>query len=347
MSRPLHRPLTSCALVGALAVLLVAPGAGPAAAAVSCTDLSAPVLHRVKPGGPGLLTLWSGEADKAVRYGFTDDRGTAFRASPAAAAGLVGVHRLYARATGDFVYSVDAAEVRDAVADGYADEGVRFHVSATSGSCLVPVERWTQGGRHRMAGSSAEGASLLAAGWRNEGVRFYARPAAPVNASPEPLTTQPIATTTGTTFSFAAVPDTQMEVLSDQDRRLARRSSWVLRQKQMSFLLQTGDLVNWDTDDHAQWARAKAGLAPLEKAKLPYTFAVGNHDTLATGTGGSARDATRSHSLLRDTETLNSYFDTADFRGVGGTFEAGKVDNVYTLYTAGGLRWMEIGRAHV
>lgn len=152
--------------------------------------------------------------------------------------------------------------------------------------------------------------------------------------------TQPIATTTGTTFSFAAVPDSQREMWRDSDTRPANRSSWVLKQPKMSFLLQTGDLVDWDTDDHAQWARAKRGVAPLEKGRLPYTVAVGNHDTMATGVGGSARDPGRTHALLRDTGTLNSFFSASDFRGVGGAFEPGKVDNVYTLYQAGGLKWM-------
>ncbi|SDT22849.1 Calcineurin-like phosphoesterase [Friedmanniella luteola] len=346
MSRPPRALLPLLVAVGAVAGLVAVPGASPAAAAVAvCSDLSTPVQHRVKPAtGTGLLTTSSTEADRAVSaYGFTGDRGTAFRASATARSGLAGLHRLYAARTGDFLYSTDASEVRQAVSDGYADQGVRFHVATSAASCLTPVERWTKGGRHQMVTAPASTKALTAAGWRRERVAFYARPATtattPVSGQPG-LVTKPIATTKGTTFSFAAVPDTQQEVVGAGDTRMTNRSSWVLQQKQMSFVLQTGDLVNWDTPDHAQWARAKRGLAPLEKAKLPYTFAVGNHDTMATGVGGSARDATRSHTLLRDTDTLNSYFDAADFRGVGGAFEAGKVDNVYTLYSAGGLKWM-------
>jgi hypothetical protein len=342
MSRPLRPLIPLLVAVGATAALVVAPGVPPAVAAVSCSDLGVPVQHRVKPStGTGLLTLSTHEADRAVSgYGFTDDRGAVFRASPTARPGLSGLHRLYSGRTGDFLYSADPAEVRRAVADGYTDQGVRFHVSRTASSCLTPVERWTKGGRHQMVPAPASTTALASAGWKKEGVAFYARPVATPGKAGAGLVTKPIATTKGTTFSFAAVPDTQQEVLKASDTRLAHRSNWVLQQKQMSFLLQTGDLVNWDTDDHAQWAHAKRGLAPLEKAKLPYTFAVGNHDSLATGPGGSARDTTRTRALLRDTETLNSYFDAADFRGVGGAFEPGKVDNVYTLYSAGGLKWM-------
>ncbi|GAA1839268.1 metallophosphoesterase [Microlunatus capsulatus] len=342
MSRPPRPLLPLLVALGAVAALVAAPGARPAAAAISCSDLSTPVLHRVKPAsGTGLLTTSTNEAARAgSAYGFTDDRGAAFRAAATARPGLVGLHRLYSARSDDFLYSADAADVRAAEEQGYVDQGVRFHVSATASACLTPVERWTRGGRHQMVTSPASTTALAAAGWRSEGVAFWARPVAVPATGSAGLVSRPIATTTGTTFSFAAVPDTQMEVISAGDTRLTNRSSWVLQQKKMSFLLQTGDLVNWDTPGHEQWAHAKRGLAPLEKAGLPYTFAVGNHDTMATGVGGSARDATRSNALLRDTETLNSYFDAADFRGVGGVFERGKVDNVFTMYTAGGLRWM-------
>lgn len=343
MSRPPRPLLPLLVAVGAVAALVAAPGPRPASAAtLACSDLSTPVHHRVKPStGTGLLTLFTHEADRAVRdFGFTDDRGVAFRASATARPGLTGLHRLYSGRTGDFLYSADPAEVRQALAQGYVDQGVRLHVATSAASCLVPVSRWTKGGRHQVVPASASTKALTAAGWRDEGVAFYARPLPTPASGTAGLVTKPIATTKGTTFSFAAVPDTQQEVLRSSDTRMADRSAWVLQQKQMSFLLQTGDLVNWDTPDHAQWAHAKRGLAPLEKAKLPYTFAVGNHDTMATGVGGSARDASRTHALLRDTETMNSYFDAADFRGVGGAFEPGKVDNVFTMYTAGGLKWM-------
>lgn len=329
-----------------MAALVAAPGARPSAAAVTCGELDTPVLHRVKPStGTGVLTTSAGEAASAgSSYGFTDDRGTVFRASPNARPGLVGLHRLYSARSGDFLYSADADEVRRATEDGYVDQRVRFYVSPTAAPCLAPVERWTKDGRHQVvpAADSASTAALAADGWRDEGVIFWARPAATPPTGDTGLVSTPVRTGpgTGTTFSFAAVPDTQLEVLRGDDDRLAHRSSWVVQQKRMSFLLQTGDLVNWDTDDHAQWAIAKRGLAPLEKAKMPYTLAVGNHDTMATGVGGSARDTTRTRAQLRDTETLNSYFDAADFRGVGGAFEPGKVDNVFTLYSAGGLKWM-------
>ena len=326
---------------GSVGALLAVPTTQPAAAAaVACSELGSAVLQRVKPStGSSLLTVSKAEAAAADKdYGFMSDLGTAFRASSGARSGLVGVRRLYSPRTGDFLDTTDAAEAKKAVAGrGYRDQGVRYYVSTGSSSCLTPVRRFVKGGVHRMASSAKATADLTAGGWRNEGVKFYARAASGSSAG---YVSSPIATTSGTTFSFAAVPDTQMEVLRSNDPRLGDRSRWVLQQPKMSFLLQTGDLVNWDTDDHAQWASAKRGLKPLEDARLPYTVAVGNHDTMATGVGGSARKPGNTKTLLRDTDTLNSYFDAADFRGVGGAFETGKVDNVFTLYAAGGLKWM-------
>lgn len=344
---PLTRPRGTrsiCLLVSlGLAVgLLAAPGLRPTpatAAVLVCGDLAEPVLQQVNPTtGAGLLTVWPREAAGAGRYGYTSTLGPAFRASRTAEAGLVAVRRLYAARTGDYVYSADPDEVERLTTAGYADQTTSFFVSLTPASCLTGVERWTRNDRHRLA-LSGSGATLGTAGWVSEGVQFYARPVA-ASAPPAVLSTEPIATTGGHSFSFAVVPDTQLEVLQPGDTRLADRSRWVLKQPRMSFLLQTGDLVNWDTDDHAQWAAAARGLAPLEQAGLPYTVAVGNHDTLATGPGGSARDPSRSHVLIRETSTMNATLSAADFRGVGGEFEAGKVDNVYTLYRAGGLKWM-------
>lgn len=61
----------------------------------------------------------------------------------------------------------------------------------------------------------------------------------------------------------------------------------------------------------------------------------------ATDVGGSARqNGIPVHDLQRDTSTFNSYFTAARYGAVGGAFEKNKVDNVYSLYTAGGAKWM-------
>ena len=139
------------------------------------------------------------------------------------------------------------------------------------------------------------------------------------------------------------MPDTQQEVLRSSDTRFINRTKWLVNQKSaldLRFATQSGDLVNWDTPEHDQYEVASAGMKPLEAADIPYTIAIGNHDTMATGVGGGARDARMTRIYQRDTRTFNSYFNASRYTKVGGAFESGKVDNIYSLYEAGGVKWM-------
>jgi hypothetical protein len=106
------------------------------------------------------------------------------------------------------------------------------------------------------------------------------------------------------------------------------------------WVASSGDVVNWDTPDHAQYKIAAAAMVPLEQAKIPYTLTIGNHDTQATMSPGGARDPSRTRILQRDTRTFNAFFKASRYTSVGGAYEANKVDNIYTSYTAGGRQWM-------
>ncbi|NLU78307.1 metallophosphoesterase [Micromonospora sp. HNM0581] len=142
-------------------------------------------------------------------------------------------------------------------------------------------------------------------------------------------------------FTFAVVPDTQEEVLSAGDTRLRQRVDWLVAQRtplDLRFVTHSGDVVNYDTPNHVQYERARAALRPLETAGMPYTLAVGNHDTQAAGPNGELRSP--AGQLLRDTAVFNRYFTTRRFGEVGGQFEAGKVDNAFATYVAGGVRWL-------
>jgi hypothetical protein len=150
---------------------------------------------------------------------------------------------------------------------------------------------------------------------------------------------------TDTKFSFAVMPDTQQEVLRAGDTRFRHRSDWLVANRStldLRFVTHSGDVVNWDTADHAQYVVAREAMRPLEAARVPYALAIGNHDTQATGPGGSARDPSRTRQLLRDTTVFNQYFTAGQYGAVRGQFEAGKVDNSYSTYEAGGLQWMVI-----
>lgn len=150
-----------------------------------------------------------------------------------------------------------------------------------------------------------------------------------------------------TRFTFIVIPDTQNEVLSDRnaERLFQHRIDWIADNAEamsIRFVTHTGDLANWDTPGHDQYARASAGFERLDAAGIPYVIAIGNHDTAATCEGGSACSVPgmSTNDLLRDTSTFNTYFPTTRFPALAGVFEDGKVDNAYHTVRAGGLNWL-------
>jgi hypothetical protein len=139
------------------------------------------------------------------------------------------------------------------------------------------------------------------------------------------------------------VPDTQNEVYASSNTRFLDRSKWLVAQREamdLRFVAHTGDVVSWDTDTHDQYAKAEAALDPLEDAGIPYQLSIGNHDTWAVGIGGSARDPQRTYEYLRDTATFNQFWSPQDYSAIAGVFEAGKVDNTYSTFSAEGAEWL-------
>jgi hypothetical protein len=192
-------------------------------------------------------------------------------------------------------------------------------------------------------------------------------------------------------FTFAAIPDTQQEVIggTNQSQYLIpntgiymnqyfnQRMQWLADNKarlNLKYVWQVGDLQNWDTPTHDQYERASNGLKILDNAGIPYALANGNHDNLATGEGGSARDPAKTKEYLRNVDTWNRYYPVSRFPGIKtlcGEFaqfntrlmaaypagmpstdlnhpqtvknECTKSDstvNAYRTFTAGGLKWV-------
>lgn len=144
-------------------------------------------------------------------------------------------------------------------------------------------------------------------------------------------------------FGLATYPDTQQEVFPFRGTDFVDRSRWVVNNRRaldLRFVLHTGDVVNWDTPDHAQYQIARAAFRPLDDAGIPYALSIGNHDTQATGVGGSARDPGNTYALQRDTSVFNSYWKPTDYTALAGAFESGKVDNTYSLFHAEGATWL-------
>jgi hypothetical protein len=193
-----------------------------------------------------------------------------------------------------------------------------------------------------------------------------AAPATPGEVTPAPSptssSTAPVPDTQQ--FSIAVLPDTQKETMYASNTRFANRTKWLVDHRaklNLKYVLHTGDVVNWGWLVPSQFTIAKAAVKKLADAGIPYSLTIGNHDTAAvgwngkagsTGYGGSAyaynpeckvRLSTaecRSRLLVRKTAEFNQAFPVSTIKSVGGAFEAGKVDNIWTMFEAGGTKWL-------
>lgn len=149
----------------------------------------------------------------------------------------------------------------------------------------------------------------------------------------------------GEKFTIAIMPDTQNEVISEiqiEGKWSNNRAKWLADNKEaldLRFVIHTGDLLNWPEYDHSQAPIASEAMEFLDRANIPYLIAPGNHDTGATGVGGSAHDTSRTRELVRVTSQLNKYFTPERLKPTA-SFEEGKVENSYTTFEAGGRNWM-------
>jgi hypothetical protein len=147
-----------------------------------------------------------------------------------------------------------------------------------------------------------------------------------------------------TRFTLAVIPDSQQEVLKEEDNRLANRLQWLVDHRQelnLKMVLHVGDLMNWDTPDHAQYQRASNALCILDQAAIPFACALGNHDTAAVKVGGSAAPG-NVNSNLRITTSYNAFFPVSRFKALEATWQPGQVDTACHVFQAGGLDWIVI-----
>lgn len=147
-----------------------------------------------------------------------------------------------------------------------------------------------------------------------------------------------------TQFTIGAIPDTQQEVVRANDTLLPDRYTWLVNNRSnlnLKYLTHSGDVVNWGNQEPIQFVRASDATNILDGSGIPYAYALGNHDTGAVAVGGSAAlGNTRLN--LRNTEPFNNAFPLSRFKNVGGTYELGKVDNLYQTFSAGGIDWLNI-----
>lgn len=331
MARNRSRLLTGVLLLGVV-TSLTSGISGAAAEGLECSSFNQSLLQRVKPStGANLLTRSSREAaNAALHYGYTVDKGVLVDVAGVDGIGLGAVVRLYR--SGDFVWASEGPDADAFIAQGYERQSSEFFAASAPTACLVPVFRLDRDGTHRMATTSGKDA-LVAEGWTDEGVVFYAAPDPEGSPAPDPADTK---------FSVAVLPDTQMEMLRAADTKFRNRATWLADNKaalDLRYALQVGDLVNWGNVDRSQFAKASADIQPLEAA-VPWAGAIGNHDTAAVCKGGSACPGARASATVRDTTAYNEAFPVSRFPNMGGEFEPGKVDNAYQTFSAGGVEWL-------
>ena len=129
-------------------------------------------------------------------------------------------------------------------------------------------------------------------------------------------------------WTLAILPDTQNysrqypDLFKDQTRWIAANKT----RYNIQYVLHVGDLV--DSDVSNQWDAANAALTLLDGV-VPYALVPGNHDY---GAVWPAR-----------TTLINAYFPPSRFLAwptFGGVKDAGKIENSYHLFSAGGADWL-------
>lgn len=277
-----------------------------------------------------LLTQSSSEITNAAKYGFGSSTVLADVAT-APGPGLIPVWRLWK--AGDFVF-VAQDDLTAFINNGYVRQFVQFYAATEPSSCSVPINLMSRNGVHRLA-TDAESNDLSASGWTRGSIAFYAKSTSPIAAPDRGAQGD-------TKFAIAVIPDTQNEVVNASDPRFRNRADWLSAHKtdlDIRYAMQVGDLVNWGAVAPNQFAKASADIAPLE-ASMPWAGAIGNHDTAAVCTGGSACPGANTNVAVRDTTAYNRIFPTGRFKQLGGMYEPGKIDNAYHTFSAGGVEWL-------
>lgn len=319
----------------------------PAPAVAGCADLDQPVYQSVRlDDGATTFSTSRAEARRLIEVDGRFDRGTPFAVAVRPGVGLVAVRLLVNTTTGDRLYLSDPSAVASArSASALVDQGVAFYVLGAQQSCVSPVYALVKNGRHQYASSENVVADLAGEGWRRASIAFYASTAKAQPPIPETAPgDRPLSAGPGQ-FVIAAVPDTQQEVIHPDDTRLADRMKWLIAARaatNLRFVAHVGDLVNWDTPDHAQYVQARSAMGMLNSARIPYAMALGNHDAEATCAGGSACPDTDARVAVRETDTFNRYFPSSSFADLVDEFEPGKVDNAVHRFVVDGHTFLVV-----
>lgn len=298
----------------------------------TCSSFSLGELAVDSPASSGrLLTSDPEEAQSAARFGYTDRRGVVFKAAAGPQAGLVPVWRMWNKGRSAFTWAAEGTDLALAQSRGYAKQFVQFYASPKPSSCLTPVYRMRKGSQLRVVAEGDDRRKHAAQGWSAEGISFYAAPVSDQGGD-----------NTGDEFSIAVIPDTQEETYRTTDDRLKNRSNWILTHlstENIKHVAHVGDIIDWGAEGADQFKRAAAALKPVAD-RVSTSLVAGNHDTAAVCTGGSACPGVNSNIAVRDTSLYNRYMSSVYKPAQSRRFEAGKIDNSYTTFSASKTEWL-------
>lgn len=129
-------------------------------------------------------------------------------------------------------------------------------------------------------------------------------------------------------FEFVVLPDTQA-YMEEHPEIYLDQMQWIAENKdRFSFALHVGDITQ--SNNHEEWKIAKEGF-DLLKNKVPFSFALGNHD-MGSEPGKFAD--------TRNTSLANHYFSPEEIPNLMDSFPEGTVDNLCSSFTINGEKWM-------
>jgi Calcineurin-like phosphoesterase len=133
-------------------------------------------------------------------------------------------------------------------------------------------------------------------------------------------------------FTVVALPDTQnySEFYPDIFKS---QTNWIAKNKLSSnirFVTHVGDVVN-DATSSAQWANAKAAMSTLDKARVPYGVAAGNHDVRDAGSASNPYETAK---YLKNFGPQN-YQGQSWYKGASPTGMSN-----YQVFTGGGTQFL-------
>lgn len=129
-------------------------------------------------------------------------------------------------------------------------------------------------------------------------------------------------------FEFVVLPDTQTYMEEYPEIYLYQMQWLANNQDRFSFALHVGDITQ--NNNGKEWDIAKKGFNLIQD-KMPYSFALGNHD-MGSASGKFAD--------TRNTSLANAYFSVKDFPNLKASFPKEKIDNLLSEFQIGDQKLM-------